>query len=75
MKAQAKNIVIAVLVLVIAVGGYWSWNYHQTYQKNVNKILNYSIYSSLNMTQHELLSIRTELKEYEGKQITARFYR
>jgi hypothetical protein len=71
MKSQEKNIVILVLALIIIVGGIIGGNSYWNYHKNVNRVLNYSIYSSLNMTQHELLDIRTELEKYNGTLIGA----
>ncbi len=67
MQKTIVSLVIIALVIVVVVGGYS----YREYQKGVNRVLNYSIYSSLNMTQSELLDIRTELKAYEGKQLTA----
>lgn len=66
MKDKSKNIVIVVLLLVIVSGGYWVRNY----TSNVKDALNSSIYSSLKITQKQSVSLRAELKQYDGKQMS-----
>jgi hypothetical protein len=71
LKAQAKSICIAVLVLVIIGGGYWFWNMYSDYKHKVDDVLEYSIYSNLNATQQQLINLRDELKQYNDKQISS----
>ena len=66
MNHKVKNVVIIALILLIAVGGYWIRNYIE----NVNYALNSSIYSSLTVTQKQLVSLRAELNQYNGKQMS-----
>lgn len=70
MRSKAINIVLAVVIIALVIVIAARETNYRDYQKGVDRVLNYSIYSSLNMTQYELIDMRTELQAYEGKQIS-----
>lgn len=71
MKSKAINIVSAVfivsIIIIIAVGG----NAYQNYKRDVNDVLNDSIYSNLNITQQQLINLRDGIRTYESKPISS----
>lgn len=59
MNEKAKNAVIVGLILIIASSGLM----FKDYSEKVNQTLNDNIYSSLKITQKQLVNLRSELNQ------------
>lgn len=64
MKDMIKNLTIFVLAMIIIVGGIAAETAFSQYRHDVYDLLDSDAYSSLNMTQDQLVSLRKELKQY-----------